>query len=245
MNAIKRSDLQVLSQYNFIENGSNRQNNHLIGLKWIREGAAWRQELIEVKKQDVSCWSLFLSIFGIGKLKHISLSLDKVCSHLSKYKWKEMKLEVSQNHPEENDYKKAFKTVCHLANRQIQRHRFQLFKEVSDPIQGDFNHYWNLAMNGRFLLSLQRYRLPDAVSIELRFKDSKTPVLPNQMLTKNDTANIEVGFKYELITEEETDYGIDDDDEETTTIYYYHYPFNPYYSIDIGSEKLLPRRKEL
>ena len=52
--------------------------------------------------------------------------------YLSKYKWKEIKIEVIQNHLEENDHKKgAFKTVCHLANRQMQRHRFQkLFKVV-------------------------------------------------------------------------------------------------------------------
>lgn len=245
MNNIQTTDLQVLSQYNFIENGSNRQNDHLLGLKWIKEVSKWRQELTEVKKQDVTCWSLFLSLFGIGKLKYITLSLDKICSHLSQYQWKEIKSAVSQD-PEESDYK-AFKTVCHVANRLMlmMRHR-ALFKEISEPIQGDFNHYWNPAMNGRFLLSLQRYRLPDAKGVELRFKDSHTPVLQNQMLTKNDMVNIEVGFKYERITETESAYGVGEDGENETTIsHFYHYPSPPYYSAGIGNNKPLPTRKEL
>ena len=242
MNTVKANDLQVLSHYHFLEEGSNRQNKHLIGLKWTKQGSTWKQELVELSKQDVSCWSLFLSLFGIGKLKHISLCLNKICSYLSQYQWKEIKLNISQN-PANSNYD-AFYTVCHLANRHMQRHQFQLFKAVSDSIQSDFNHYWNHAMQGRYLLSLQRYRLPNANDVELRFKDTKAPVLPGQRLTREDVANIEVGFKYELIIEEEDD-DDDDDDDETTLVYYYHYPSTPYYAVDTGSNKLSPRRREI
>lgn len=234
MNTIQLKDLQTLSNDKFVENGENKKNNHLLGLKWIKTGSTWRQELITIKRQDVSCWPLFLSIFGLGELKHTSISLDKMCSHLSKYQWKEITLEISPN-PKDNLHENAFKTVCHLANRQIQRHKFQLFKEVSHPMQGGFNHYWNPAMNGRFLLSLQRYRLPHAKNVELRFKDSKALVAPNKILNIADMVNIEVGFKYELIAKHELD--------DSTSSYYY--PLSPYYSTQKDKTKQLPRRREL
>ena len=229
MRTIKTNDLQVLSQYHFFEIGSNKQNKHLIGLKWIKEGSAWKQELVEVSKQDVSCWTLFLSQFGIGKLKHISLSLNEICSYLSQYQWKEIKLNISQN-PANSNYD-AFHTVCHLANRQMQRYQFQLFKAVSDSIPSDFNHYWNLTIQGRFLLSLQRYRLPDAKGLELRFKDSKSPVLPGQRLTREDVANIEVGYEYEKASR--GDY------------HHFHYPDPPYYPTLSRITNLRPLRKEI
>lgn len=217
---INKQDLQILSNYKFFENGSNKQNDLMIGLKWIKEGTKWRQELITVKKQDVSCLSLFLSLFGMGKLKHISVSLNKISAYLYQYKWEEIKSDTNQNI--EHPLYKAFKTVCHVANRQMQCYRkFHLFKKVSDNLQGEFNHYWNPIMNGRFLISLQNYYLPYATGIELRFKESQNSVLPDQKLTKEEVANIKVGYKYE----EKANFQIID-------------PFPPYYSVRYkGSEK--------
>lgn len=245
MNTIKQNDLRILSQYNFIENGSNKQNDRLLGLRWIKEGDAWKQELTIVSRQDVTCWSLFLSLFGLGKLKYIDISLDTICRRLYQYSWNQIKLDLSQ--APENDEYKAYITVCQLANRQMQRRRFELFKEVSNKIEGEYNHYWNPAMNGRFLLSLHDYYMPKARDVELRFKDSKTPVQRNQMLTKSDINRIEIGFKYELVIKEKTDRRLNaegDFEDETITNHYYHYPTAPYYQAEMKNHRF-PARKEL
>lgn len=39
MNTIQQNDLQILSQYHFVDNASNRNNANLIGVKWINEGS--------------------------------------------------------------------------------------------------------------------------------------------------------------------------------------------------------------
>jgi hypothetical protein len=142
-----------LSHYRFIEKGSNRQNNLQLGLKWIKEDGKWKQQLVEVSRQDITCLSLFLSLFGQGKLRHISVSLDKICSHLLQYRWKEIKIEAIKNN-ETFEYK-AFETICHLANRQMKRHCFSLFETVSDPIQNEYHHYWN-----NYALKILRFLLP-------------------------------------------------------------------------------------
>lgn len=192
---INAQDLTTLSNYNFVENGSNKQNTHLLGLKWERKGWRWKKELIIVNKMDVTCLSLFLGFFGIGKLKHTSVSLNKISDYLSQYKWEEIKSKTDQN--SQQPIYKAFKIFCHIANRQAYHFKFELFKRLSEKLEGDFNHYWNPAIEGRFLHALHVYRLPRAVGVALRFKDSKEYVLLYQKLTKQDVANIEVGYQYE------------------------------------------------
>ena len=88
----------------------------------------------------------------------------------------------------------VFKAVCHLANRQLNHRQVQvkLFKEVSDVVPSSFNHDWNPAMEGRFLVDLHRYQLPTAEEIQLRFKNSHLLVLQYQKLRKIDLFNIEV-----------------------------------------------------
>ena len=192
---INEQDLQILSNYNFVENGSNKQNDLLLGLKWVKEGKKWKQQLITVYKQDVHVCPSFLSLFGIGKLKHVTVSLNDIRIYLLRYNWESIKSDINQNvdHP----LSKAFKTVCHVANREMRYNdEVRLFKKVSDKIT-IFEHYWNPVMNGRILRRWQNYQLPNAVGVELRFKDSKKYVSVFQKLTKEDVANIEVGYKYE------------------------------------------------
>ena len=62
MNGIRPHDFQVLADYRFSENGS--QSDKLIGLKLINQQGKWIQQLVEVNRQDVTCWTLFLSLFG-------------------------------------------------------------------------------------------------------------------------------------------------------------------------------------
>ncbi len=240
MNQIQLSDLQVLAAYQFNENG--KKNDQLLGLKWVKHQKKWTQKLIEVSRQDVTCWTLFLSFFGKGQLAYISVSLDKICAYLAHYQWQDIKKEALQHKGTLKH--KAFLTVCHLANRQLSHRKVQLFKQISNLASGPFKHYWNLAMNGRFLLEQHRYRLPDAQGLQLRFKGSGIPVHLNQKITFQNLAHIEVGYNYELIKEVETDY--DSDGEKTSrTIYYYHYPTYPHYQVNTSSQNYLLKRNYL
>lgn len=199
MNTLSSNDLLVLSQYHFVQNGSNKQNNVLLGVKWIKDQTGWKQQLIEVDKQDVTCWSLFLSLFRVGKLAHTSVSLSEVNYYLTKYDWKKIKTEtnISLNSESSASIDKAFNSVCHVANRSLSQS--ELFYSVSDVVSGDFNHYWNPALEGSVLYALQRPIFRYAVNIELRFKDTKVRVSENQRLTKEDVSRIEVGYAYERI----------------------------------------------
>lgn len=197
MNPPNLDDLQVLSNYHFIEEGSNKKNNALIGLKWIKDPSGWKKQLVTVDKQDVTCWSLFLSVFGIGKLSGITVSLRNICSYLAKFNWQEIK-STDTSKPESSEYK-VFNTVCHIANRRILKRQLELFYAVSEPVSSEFNHYWNPAMKGRFLFDLQCSHLLYAEQMALRFKDTKLPVESNQGLSKEDVARIEVGYAFERI----------------------------------------------
>lgn len=63
------------------------QEQLLLGLKWIRQGKGWEQVLITVDKREVSCLSLFLSIFQLGHFKQSTLSLKSVRTFLAGYQW--------------------------------------------------------------------------------------------------------------------------------------------------------------
>lgn len=227
MNSISPHDLQVLANYQFIEDAKNRQNSRLLGLEWVKENSTWKQRLVCVERQDISLWTKFLRLFNMGKLKNTYLSLSEINSHLSQYQWKEIK--------KMPDGEKAFYTVCHIANRQIGPDS-KLFKAVSDPMEGDFKHYWNPAMQGRFLRNLHKYILPTVIDVELRFKDSKKIVLSHQILTKVDVENVEVGYRYEegfIIRKK----NLKNEFEWIT----HHLPSPPYYLV----KPVLPFRREL
>lgn len=225
-NEIGSHDLNILSKYHFNEDGKNKSNDQLMGLKWVVNGKEWQRELVLIDRRDATCWNIFLSYaFNIGKLRNTSISLNVIANHLSRYDWQSIKLNYSQSGQDANS--KAFVTVCHLANRQMERHRFSLFVKVSYPIANEYNFYWNPAVNGRFLQSIQRYRLPDAVGLELRFKDTENIVTPYQKVLTDDLPNIEVGYEYEFVTEE-----IPCGENETRTIYHYHFSAPPYYQIE-------------
>ncbi len=226
MNQVQTHDLQLLARYTFSNQG--KKNNQLLGLKWVKGRNGWTQQLIEVNRQDVTCWTLFLSLFNWGKLAHISVSLDKICHYLAQYQWKSMQMNAAQNH--QTLKIKAFETVCHLANRQLSHRKVQLFKQVSDFVPSSFNHYWNPAMNGRFLCDLHRYQLPAARGVQLRFKNSKIVPLPHQKFNAKDLQDIEVGYEYETAS-------CGDD-------HYYRYPHPPYFQTNLTSNQR-PRRREI
>ena len=237
MNIINKQDLETLSNYKFLGNESNKKNNYLIGLKWVKEGSKWKQELVTVNKQDVSCKTLFLSLFGLGKLRHITVSLDKICTYLSRYKWEEIKLKTDRN-PEKPIYK-AFVTVCEVANRQMKHRtyrfkpekRFELFKKVSEKIPGVFEHYWNPAINGQDLICLQKYYLKRVHEVQLRFKDTKIGILPYRKLTLDEMPNIEVGYDYEIFYYTVSQYSPILERNEDVVISGHKSPKPPYYSI--------------
>lgn len=222
-------DLTELTNYRFIEYGSNKLNDNLLGLQWIKDGNTWSKQLITVNRKEVSCLSIFLSYIYLGKFKHISFSLNEVCNYLAQYNWTELK-EDADDIFSPSSLKKAFHTVCHLANRQLGRCVKKktnplLFKKVSILANEEFGHYWNSAMYGRFLLDQQRYHLIKASNVELRLKDTKVRVPPFQPLQETELENIEVGYEYERNTEYKR---ISRKVEQTSN--YYQYPKPPYYS---------------
>ncbi len=237
----EKHDLDVLSHYQFLEKGSNDQNTHLLALEWVKENNQWKRRLIEINKEGVTCLSLFLSKFGIGKFRNVNFSLNKIGIYLLQYQWKNLPSEIKKN--PEHKYFKSYITVCHIANRQLRHGRVQLFKDVSNRVESVFNHYWNPAINGRFLTDLHYYRLPQARSLALRFIDSKLSILKDQILNETDLTNIEVGYAYELVTfSHSTGTG---KDRETSTDYYYIYPYPPYYSVTSRAGKDMAWRREL
>lgn len=214
--------LDVLALYSFDQAAAK----DALGLKWVKENGKWRQELILVKSQDMTCLNLFLSLFRIGCLAHTSLSLKNICIYLNKHD-----CEVLRQSSESKSYL-VFKTVCQLANRHLMSNQqSELFKKVSEPVEGPFNYYWNPAMEGRFLLALQQYYLPQAKKLQLRFKESQKEIEPHRALNKQDLPNIEVGYAYEMR-------GRSDD-------YYYYYPKEPYYQTSTADLEYAPRRRVL
>lgn len=218
-------DQAALIEYQF-EEAKNAKNSRLLGVKWIKEDTGWVQRIVIVNRCDATCWRLFLGFLRIGMFAHTSVSINSVGKYLSQYNWNN--LITTDEHSE--SFKKAYLTICQVANRTI-RSSSQLFYAVSDRITGDFNHYWNPALTGRFLLGYHQYCLPNAHKMEIRIKDSTSPIYDHTKISKEKISSIEVGYQHEHTR-------ICDDN-------HYYFPSPPYYSTGVLSEVTNLMRREL
>lgn len=240
ISCLNSADLKLLAAYDFEQADNSYRATKLLGTKW-NENHQW--VLVYVDRVDVTCWQLFLSFFNYGKLAYTSVALEEVCQYLSTYNWKEIKKELPED--EQSEMYRAYKTACHVTNRFFLAYPGagrEWFKAISERIEGPFNHYWNPAMEGRFLLAIYRYLMPDAVGLELRFKETHASIRKDQKLTQAEVSQIEVGYRYEH-TQEREERSHRDDKNEVIYHEHYHYPTFPYYQVE--DTKYPPRRREI
>lgn len=103
------NDKAVLADYSF--HLFNSKNKNVLAIKKVNG----KQQLTTLAKKDITCWEVFKSLFGFGKLAHFHYSLNSVTKYLNNsHNWKAFsKQDVSSQ-----EYK-AYLTVCEVAKRSL------------------------------------------------------------------------------------------------------------------------------
>ncbi len=76
-----------------------------------------------VNRCDVSCWDVFISMFGFGTLASKTISLTRVANYLNQYSW--TGCQTSD---------RAYLNVCALANRAMLRGSSSLYHRISSQL---------------------------------------------------------------------------------------------------------------
>lgn len=83
---IQENELKILGEYKFLGNEflrsqeNRKQNSYLLCLRKNERGD-WRLDRVQTK--DATCWEIFKSYFGIGKLAGCTLSFDAIAGYLA------------------------------------------------------------------------------------------------------------------------------------------------------------------
>lgn len=180
---VTKNDLNVLNNYNFIESNNlknskcyNRKNNkHLLG---VRKGS-----LISVESKDITCWNLFLRIFGLGALAHTHISLKMLVKHLEKYDWKNL-----------TENEQALVNMRKIANSDFAK-KCLFFKPKNSKLLKE-NSQLIHTIHGRFYLSRSTtardfYKQMPFYMHLFRVDENgvETPVLPTELINSKAAAD--------------------------------------------------------
>jgi len=83
---LQENELKILSEYKFLGNEflrsqeNRKQNSYLLCLRKNEKGD-W--QLGQVQTKDATCWEIFKSYFGVGKLAGCTLSFNAVAGYLA------------------------------------------------------------------------------------------------------------------------------------------------------------------
>jgi hypothetical protein len=84
-------------------------NYQLIALD---KGAEGGPKLIVLSKDNVSCWVMFLRLFGWGTLGNMDVHLKDISAHLNQFNWQE-----GASQPASSNYYQAYLKTCMIANK--------------------------------------------------------------------------------------------------------------------------------
>ncbi|MBS0649611.1 MAG: hypothetical protein JSR93_00470 [Verrucomicrobia bacterium] len=84
-------------------------NYQLIALDKSAEGGP---KLVVLSKDNVSCWVMFLRMFGWGALGNMDVHLKDISAYLNQFNWQE-----GANKPGNSNYYQAYLKTCMIANK--------------------------------------------------------------------------------------------------------------------------------
>ncbi len=105
------NEIKILGEYRFVGGellklGRNRKENpYLLCVRQDPNGSSY---LDRISTRDATCWEIFKSYFGLGKLAHCRFSLKDVAEYLSQRELSSLSLDSS-----------AYQTVHGIASRTI------------------------------------------------------------------------------------------------------------------------------
>lgn len=102
-NHIKQEEIAAIARCNL--------NSELIALKMDEAGGA---KIVTLSKSEVTCWQMFLRIFGLGDLTHYKVHLSDIVTHLNQFDWK-----VAASLDHDSEYYQAYLKACTLANKAL------------------------------------------------------------------------------------------------------------------------------
>lgn len=90
--------------------------------------------IVTLSRDEVTCWQLFLRLFGFGKLANKILHLSEVSAYLSRYDWSEAR------GLKDSSLRDAYGKVCQLANKALLKGSDTLFHNVSLSTTKEVQH---------------------------------------------------------------------------------------------------------
>ena len=96
-------------------------NYQLIALDKSAEGGP---KLVVLSKDNVSCWVMFLRMFGWGALGNMDVHLKDISAHLNQFNWQE-----GANKPGNSNYYQAYLKTCMIGK--------VLFRSIQCPYDPD------------------------------------------------------------------------------------------------------------
>lgn len=204
-------------EISLLDNYFSNQEQLSLGLKWIKNGRHWEQNLITLNKREVDCLSLFLSVFHIGHLKQTTFSSKDVNAFISQYRWIETKAA--------NPF--FYEKICFFAHQQIKKGDLSIFYSVSIATRNPYNHFWNPHLKVQDLVALEKRKNGESIDFHIRLEGKDLAL--DYPVSETEMQSIQVGFSPFLFSTSSRDH---DSDKISQVVVHHTFiaPSPPYFS---------------